>query len=134
VRGSLTSRLPVMRTTKYWRSESGAIPTVICAVKPRTATRLDVRLISSVTVDAFQARVSVVVELGTFVHSSCRIAPGTAGRDGGRRPRYAGASDRVRAERRGGPIHDPCLQEQPAVDCDRGARRRRLAPGRGHSL
>jgi len=33
VRGSLTSLLPVMRTKKSWRSESAAIPTVICAVK-----------------------------------------------------------------------------------------------------
>ena len=33
VRGSLTSRLPVVRTTQCWPSESAAIPVTICAVK-----------------------------------------------------------------------------------------------------
>src|SRR5438046_1351429 len=77
--------------------------------------------ISPATTDAVEACISSVVEFGTLVHTARRTAHGTARRDGGRRPRYAGASDRVRTERCGGPLHDPCRHQRPAVDRDRGA-------------
>src|SRR3954467_7024429 len=78
-----------------------------------------IRLISSDRTDALEACLSSVVELGTVVHAARRTAHGTARRDGGGGPRYAGASDRVRTERRRGPFHDPEREEQPAVDRDR---------------
>jgi hypothetical protein len=117
VPGSLTSRLPVTGTTLELGSKTAPTSLGIGAVKCAPQRGVEVRLISSDIVDGVRARVSVVVELGTLVHAARRIAHGTARRDGGGCPRYAGASDWVRTERRRGPIHDPCRQEQPPADC-----------------
>jgi len=96
VRGSLTSRLPVPGTRLELGSKTAATSLVIRSVKCAPQRRVEVRLISFDIVDDFQACVSVVVELGTLVYVPRRIAHGTARRDGGRCPRYAGASNGVR--------------------------------------
>jgi hypothetical protein len=99
VRGSLTSRLPVTTTTPKSGSTIAATSLVTGDVKCAPQRGFEVRLISSDIVDDIQARVSVVVELGTLVHAARRTAHGTARRDGGRCPRYAGASDRPPSNR-----------------------------------
>jgi hypothetical protein len=99
VRGSLTSRLLVIKTPLKIETEMRGESATDSSSKTRSKIRLEFALISSDIVDDLQARVSVVVELGTLVHAPRRIAHGTARRDGGRCPRYAGASDWVRTER-----------------------------------
>src|SRR5207248_10451473 len=102
--------------------------------KTRSKIRLDFALISSAIADDREARFPTLVALGTLLHAPRRIAHGTARRDGGRCPRYAGASDWVRAERCRRAVHDPRYEQHSTLDRDRRTGCRRLAPGRRHCV
>jgi hypothetical protein len=68
--GSLTARLPVMKTAHNADRNRYRMRTQFPA-RTRHDHRFEMSLISSDLLDDVQASISIVVELGTLIHAAC---------------------------------------------------------------